>query len=181
MSEQLNVQSPEQGFDKIEVKNQAPAETASVSPEQQAEQLETARAALQEIAPPKERLALPVDDKPQDNQPLYIDRTVKKIQFKQSMKQVRRELSVPEKVLSTFAHQPIIKAVSEASAKTVSRPSGLLGGGFFAFVGSLAYLYFTKHIGLTYNYLLLIVFFGGGFALGIVLELVSHLLRPHHE
>ncbi|HET7319998.1 MAG TPA: hypothetical protein VFI84_00250 [Candidatus Saccharimonadales bacterium] len=181
MSEELNVKSPEQGFDKIEVKQTASAETANVSPEQQAEQLESARAALQELAPPKERLALPIDDKPQDNQPLYIDKTVKKMQMKQSMKQVRRELSLPERALSKLVHQPVVKAVSDVSAKTVSRPSGLLGGGFFAFVGSLAYLYFTTHIGMPYNYLLLLLFFAGGFALGLALELALHFMRPHQS
>jgi hypothetical protein len=180
MAEKLTVQSPEQGFDKIDVKIEAPAEATDTSPERQAEHLEAARAAVQEIAPPKERLALPVDDKPQDNQPLYIDKAVKKLQMKQSMKQVRRELSVPERVLSKVVHQPFVKAVSEASAKTISRPSGLLGGGFFAFVGSLAYLYFTSHIGMPYNYLLFILFFAGGFILGLTLELALHFVRPRH-
>ena len=152
-------------------------ESADASPEQKAEQLDTIRQALQEIAPPKERLALPVDDKPQDNQPLYIDRTVKALRLKESLKEVRRSLSAPDRALSKVIHQPAVKAVSEVSGKTLARPSGLLGGGLLAFTGSLAYLVLTKYVGMPYNYLFSTMFFVGGFILGIALEFALKLSR----
>lgn len=182
MSEQFPVQSPEQAVGAVE--SQGPEQTyeaAPVSPEQQAEQLESARSAAYEAAAPTERLALPIDDKPADNQPLYIDRVVKKLKLKQSMGQVRSQLSPASRALSRVIHQPVVRAVSEAGARTISRPSGLLGGGVMAFAGSLAYLYLAKHIGFSYNYLLFTLFFAGGFLLGLLFELFLYVVRPKHR
>jgi hypothetical protein len=179
MTEHLHVQSPEQEPETIEVHaihHEAP-DQATV--EKQAEQMqETARAAIHETAGNMAPLALPVDDKPQDNQPLYIDKTVKKLRMKQSLSQVQRELTPMERGLSKLIHQPAVRAVSEVGAKTVSRPSGLLGGGLLAFLGSSTYLFMTKYIGFRYNYLVFLLLFVGGFVLGLVLELLVRLVRP---
>jgi hypothetical protein len=64
-----------------------------------------------------------------------------------------------------------VQAVSEAVGKTVSRPSGLLGGGLVAFLGSGSYLYLAKHIGFQYNYFVSTVLFIIGFGIGLGLEL----------
>lgn len=88
------------------------------------------------------------------------------------LQQVRRQLPTADKALSKVIHQPAIRAVSEAAASTISRPSGLLGGGIVAFIGSAAYLYFTRHVGLPYNYFVFSLLFVGGFAIGLVLELI---------
>jgi hypothetical protein len=84
-------------------------------------------------------------------------------------------------VLSRVVHQPVVRAVSEAAGKTVSRPSGMLGGGLVAFIGSLGYLYLTKHIGFEYNFTVFLVLFAGGFVLGVVLELVVWLLLKNRR
>jgi hypothetical protein len=83
-----------------------------------------------------------------------------------------------ERGLSKLIHQPAVRAVSEVGAKTVSRPSGLLGGGLLAFLGSSTYLFMTKYIGFRYNYLVFLLLFVGGFVLGLVLELLVRLVRP---
>ena len=179
MSEHLAVKSPEQGAEAVEVRtvNHETLDPAAV--EKQAESMrEEARAAIQETASNLQPLALPVDDNPQDNQPLYIDKTVKKLRMKQSLSQVQRELTPLERSLSKLVHQQVIRAVSEASAKTVSRPSGLLGGGLLAFLGSSAYLFMAKYIGFRYNYLVFVLLFVGGFLVGLLLEAAVRLLRP---
>ena len=179
MSETTPTLSPEKAPDFSQLKGaERPAEETALTPENQTEHLEAARAAVQELAPPKEHLALPVDDKPRDNEPLYIDRTVKKLRLKQSLTQVRSELPRTSRVLSKIVHQPALKAASDVGAKTVTRPSALLGGGFFAFIGSLAYLFMASHIGFRYNYTLFLLFFAGGFVVGLLLELVVRLVRP---
>jgi hypothetical protein len=66
--------------------------------------------------------------------------------------------------------------VSGATGQTLARPSGLLGGGICALLGSLIYLYLAKHIGFNYNYLLFVLFFGGGFIIGLVIELGAYAL-----
>lgn len=180
MTEKLITKSPEQGIDNPETTPLTSPEV-TVTPEQQVEKLESARKAVQELAPARERLALPVDDKPADNRPLYIDRTVKALQLKQSLQQVRSQLPLVSRTMSKIIHQPLVKVTSEVSAKTVTRPSGLLGGGLVAFVGSLTYLYLASHIGFRYNYLVFILFFGSGFAIGLVLELLFRLSRSRRQ
>lgn len=99
-------------------------------------------------------------------------RESKKVVAQRQLAQVQRKLPARDRKLSAVIHQPLIRAVSESAAATISRPSGLLGGGLVALIGSIGYLYLTKHIGLTYNYLVFIVLFAGGFALGLMLELL---------
>jgi hypothetical protein len=166
---------------------EAKLETVQLKPEsgeskaavekQQHNQAEQARAVIENIKQPQP-LALPVDDKADDNKPAFIDNAIKTLRLNQSLKHVQRRLKPTDRALSKVIHQPAVRKVSEVSAKTVSRPSGLLGGGVMAFVGSLAYLFLAKHIGFQYNYLLFTVFFVGGFALGLAAELVLNAARP---
>jgi hypothetical protein len=97
---------------------------------------------------------------------------LKKISLKRELKQIRRHLPKIDQLGSKVIHQPTIKVISETSAKTITRPSGLLGGGIAAFSGSGLYYYFSRHIGVKYNYLLFVLFFVGGFAVGLLIELV---------
>ena len=83
--------------------------------------------------------------------------------------------------MSRIIHQPAIDAASEATAKTIARPSGILGGGICAFAGSLFFLYFAKHDGFHYNYLLFLVFFIGGFAIGLLFEVLVWALYARRQ
>jgi hypothetical protein len=114
-------------------------------------------------------------------QPLTINRELKSITLRRELQQVQRKLPAPQRVLSRVIHQPVVRAVSEATAKTISRPSGLLGGGFVAFLGSSAYLYFTKHIGVQYNYLVFALLFVGGFVVGLILEFIVWALTARRR
>ncbi|HSW37345.1 MAG TPA: hypothetical protein VLG37_03195 [Candidatus Saccharimonadales bacterium] len=152
-------------------------ETAADVEREQADQLETIRRSVEQ-ANTHERTQLPADETPSEPQPQYVNRELKNITLQRALKQIRRELPLPDRLLSKVVHQKAIRAVSEASSKTITRPSGLLGGGLCAFLGSLAYLYLTKHIGLPYNYLLFSLLFVGGFVIGLVLEMLVRLLRP---
>jgi len=75
----------------------------------------------------------------------------------------------------------VVRITSEAASKTISRPSGLLGGGLMAFAGSLVYLYLAKHIGFRYNYLLFTLLFVGGFAVGLCLEVIIWLVSRQRK
>lgn len=143
-------------------------------------QAEQARSVIEHTSEPSAPLALPVDDSKDGDQPQYIDRALQKIGLNQQLKQIRRKLPASQRTLSKVVHQPVVKAVSEVSAKTITRPSGLLGGGICAFLGSSGYLYLAKHIGFQYNYLVFLLLFVGGFAVGLALELLLSLFRPKH-
>lgn len=104
-----------------------------------------------------------------------INSELKSITLNRELKNIRRKLNAPERALSKAIHKPAIRVTSEVVGRTVSRPSGLLGGGIMAFLGTSAYLFLTKYIGLTYNYSVFLILFVLGFALGVALELVIHV------
>jgi hypothetical protein len=108
-------------------------------------------------------------------EPRRINRELKQITLRRELQQIRRKLPLPERTLSAVIHQPVVRAVSEAAGKTISRPSGLLGGSLVAFVGTGAYLYLARHIGFTYNYLVFLLLLGAGFIVGLSLELLVYL------
>ena len=103
--------------------------------------------------------------------PNHINKDLKDITLGRELKQIQRKLKSPDRVLSKVIHQQLVRTISETSSKTVARPSGLLGGGLVAFIGTSAYLFFARHIGLQYNYLVFLILFFGGFAVGLALEL----------
>ena len=107
--------------------------------------------------------------------PSTVNRELKAITLRRELKTLQRKESLPQRTLSHVIHQPVIRAVSEAASKTISRPSGQLGGGLVALLGSSGYLYLTKHDGATYNYLFFLLLFIGGFFVGLALELLVHI------
>ena len=66
----------------------------------------------------------------------YFSRELKNMTFNRSLKNARRHMNAPSKALSKVIHQPVIEKVSEVAGATVARPSGILGGGLFAVLGS---------------------------------------------
>ena len=103
-----------------------------------------------------------------------IDRELRTRTLNRELLHIQRTLPATQRSFSKLIHQPVVRAVSEATSQTVSRPSGLLGGGLVAFLGTSGYLYLAKHLGLRYNYLIFLLLFIAGFAFGLVLELAVH-------
>jgi hypothetical protein len=112
---------------------------------------------------------------PQPATHTYINRELKSITLRRELKLIQRKLPAAQRTLSKVIHQPIVRAISEGTGKTLTRPSGLLGGGITAFIGSSAYLYLANHLGFAYNYGVFLVLFAGGFVLGVLLETAVHL------
>lgn len=118
----------------------------------------------------------PIRQEPHDS-PTSIGKDLKDQALYRTLKNLRHHLSPADRSLSRIVHQPVVDAASELGSKTVARPSGILSGGICAFVGSLTFLYLAKHDGYRYNYLLFFIFFVGGFAIGLVIELLLSLIR----
>ncbi|MDB5164834.1 MAG: hypothetical protein JWL89_460, partial [Candidatus Saccharibacteria bacterium] len=94
------------------------------------------------------------------------------VTWNREIKNLQRKLPVLQRSLSKVIHQPVVRVASEAAGKTISRPSGLLGGGLVALIGTSGYLYTAKHAGFRYNYLVFLMLFAGGFIVGLILELL---------
>jgi hypothetical protein len=156
------------------------AEPLKIGEADPAKALNKARATVAETTRSETQLnpleALETSEKAsQAAEPRRINRELKQITLRRELQQIRRKLPLPERTLSAVIHQPVVRAVSEAAGKTISRPSGLLGGSLVAFLGTGGYLYLARHIGFTYNYLVFLLLLAGGFVLGLVLELLVYL------
>lgn len=99
-----------------------------------------------------------------------LQQSLKSGAYQHTLLRIQQRLPKQVRIFSKFTHQKTVEAISETSAKTIARPSGLLGGSLCAFLGSLMLLYYSKHYGFTYNYGLFLILFVGGFVGGIIIE-----------
>jgi hypothetical protein len=154
-------------------------------PGEKVRQLEQARTTVEKTldkssANPLERLA----ETERSSQPGtgHLSRGLRQASLNRELHEIRRRLPAPQRVLSRIVHQPTVRLVSEAAGRSVSRPSGLLGGSLAAFIGSCGYLYLAWHVGYRYNYLAFIIMLAGGFVVGVLLEGLVHLAtRSRHQ
>lgn len=114
---------------------------------------------------------------------LGVQQTLKSDAYRHTLRTVQRKLPKPARAFSKIAHNNVVESVSEVSAKTVARPSGVLGGSIFSFAGTLVLLYYSRHYGFTYNYALVFILFVLGFLIGIAAELAVWTLysRKHPQ
>lgn len=113
-------------------------------------------------------------DAAQDQGPghVIIDRNVKKKAYEKELHRVRSHLPKAQRSFSKFIHARSVEAVSEVSGKTVARPSGLLGGGIAAFVGTATLVFVSRHYGFTYNFFVFIALLVAGFFVGLIAEMI---------
>ncbi len=116
-------------------------------------------------------------EKPAIEKPVLINKELKDIAYRRTLKRTQNKLPAPARAFSKIIHQPAVEAVSEITAKTIARPSGILAGGIFAFLGSSLFLWVSKHYGYEYNFLLSALFFAGGFFLGLLIELILRSIK----
>lgn len=172
--EPVKVQSTEQIHDK-----KAEQEAKSVEAKHNtAKALETIRHNIEQQAISKEKSATEKETAPTA---VHITKELKEIKFNETMHYVRRRLTPTQRKLSTFIHIPSVEKVSEVGAKTVARPSGLMGGGIVALSGSLAVLYIARHIGFEVPNSLFMVLFVAGFLVGIIAELLYKSLTVRNR
>ncbi len=101
--------------------------------------------------------------------------------YSKILSKTQLKLSKSARTFSKFTHSPTVDRISIVSAQTIARPSGFLGGGIFAFLGSATVYYFSKHYGYKYNYLLVFMFFVGGYIVGALLELFIWLVHSRNQ
>jgi translation elongation factor EF-G len=113
----------------------------------------------------------------QENEPRFITHELREIAYQRLLKRARRHLPAYSRAMSKIIHQPAVDAVSEAVGKTVGRPSGIIGGGLLALVGTSIYYYLARHFGYSYNSFIFLLLMAVGFALGWSVEVVYKLLK----
>ncbi len=163
-------ESYKQAQEQSSEENLKPEETPKIN-------IEEVRHKVLELEQDENPLELQLDKSPEVDQPIYIDRTMKIASLNNELKLIRAKLTSGQRLFSKSIHQPAIRRISDVSARTITRPSGLLGGGVLAFCGSLIYLLFSKYIGLRYNYFIFIMLFVIGYLLATIIEFVLKASR----
>jgi hypothetical protein len=94
-----------------------------------------------------------------------------------TLRSVQKELKGPERAFSKFIHNEAVDNISAVAGATVARPTGLLLGGVFSVIASIAVLVICRFYGYEYNYTIGLLSFVGGFFFGNVVELLARLIR----
>jgi hypothetical protein len=102
---------------------------------------------------------------------------LKKETYQHLLMSVRQKLPKSSRSFSRIIHQKNIEAISEVGAKTVARPSGLLGGGLGALIGSIVLLRYSSYYGFEYNYSFILFTFLGGFSIGLIIEIILRAFK----
>jgi hypothetical protein len=155
--------------ERAERERAAAAEQARAEKSQQ--NLELLRQAAKQEAKEAQELSHEKQSEPDADALFGMQQDMKDTAYKRTLANTQRKLPKAAREFSKVVHNEAVERVSAVSGQTVARPSGLLGGGLCAFLGSLALLYYSKHYGFHYNYLMIVFLFVGGFAIGALLEL----------
>lgn len=160
--------TPEIAHNNEAIKNKI--EAGKNAPNKHAEEIEQIRQSIEKHAHTGEKSK--AEKAPTEPSIQHVTKELKSIRYKETMHYVRRHLTPRERKFSSFIHTPAVEKVSEVGAKTVARPSGLLGGGLIAFVGSISVLYIARHYGFEVPNSLFIALFIVGFAVGLLGEFI---------
>lgn len=106
-----------------------------------------------------------------------VTRELRAMTYKRALVRLRKRQSASDKVLSKIVHQGAVDAASETLGKTVARPSGMIGGGLFALIGTTILLFTARHYGFQFNYLVFFCLFAVGLLFGQLCEIAIRLLR----
>lgn len=108
---------------------------------------------------------------------LGIQRELKSDAYNKTIRKVRSNLAPFERSFSKLIHHKALEPISEVGSKTVARPSGILGGGIVALIGSAVVLYMAKRYGFQYNLSIFFILLGAGFFTGLLAELGAYFFN----
>lgn len=106
-----------------------------------------------------------------------VHHSVKKQTYKATMRRVEGKLPAYQRSFSRIINNDTVDKVSNISAKTVARPSALLGAGFFAFLGLLSITYLANRYGFTVSNTTFLVLIAVGWTAGLVIEGLLKAIR----
>jgi hypothetical protein len=178
-SKQPSLEKPPERVEHIatqEQKDKAPEEKTAEAAIEHDHNLDKIQASIHEKAISGKDIT--IERHQTDTQPvLGLQRELKSAAYQKTLLKVQTKLNPAERSLSKVIHQPFIESASDIGSKSVARPSGILGGGVVALIGSGLLLYMAKHYGFEYNYFVFIALFLAGFFVGLGIELLVKAVR----
>lgn len=135
---------------------------------------EIARANIDDIAKSREDVPI-AGDLSGDNKEENLHWTSKELlaqTYDRSLTSIRNRLNKPQKTFSKTIHNSAVEKTSEVVGSTIARPSGILFGSIFSFLGSLGGYIVARRLGGELPYSIFAFLFVGGYAFGLLLELL---------
>lgn len=183
MSEKLHHHERDKSYEHFDIEKEVRsglerAESSSeteteLSSEHKAEQL--ASTVEQEAVSGKE-LTRDNPEKSSQHEHMFAAHTqLKEDAYSKLLASTRSQLAKPEKLFSSFVHRPSVEKISDVASKTVARPIGTTYGAIATFLGLSIALFFAYRYGFSFNYLLFVLLFVGGYVIATTVEL---LMKP---
>ncbi len=141
------------------------------------EAIETLKHKVETEAKSRKTVKLDETSEKQPHQHHLVTTELRADALRRSLQRARKHLNPADKALSKAIHQPVIDAVSKVGEKTIARPTGILAGSIVALIGTSYVLYMAKHYGFQYNYWIIVVLFVGGYAVGLIIEILWFAFR----
>jgi len=182
MSEKINAKTHEQhdeSRENTEITHDNLKQNIDASPNEHNHNIDKIQASIHEIAQSKEELNVErqSENNNQSESVLGMHREMKSQAYDQTIRKIHHRLSPVERTFSKLIHNKLAEPISDVSSNTIARPSGLVGGGIVALLGSIIVLYVARRYGFEYNLSIFFVLLGVGFVVGLVAELGFRVLR----
>lgn len=99
--------------------------------------------------------------------------------YKQVLRFINGHLGARMAVLQRYMHNRVSDKLTNFVTQTAGRPSGVLGGGVVAGIGSVAAWYLASRYGFHYPPMSLTFFYVVGFMFGLFIEVCIKLMRHY--
>lgn len=109
--------------------------------------------------------------------PSQYTKQEKKQAYRKEIKKVQSQLPKGARTFSKIVHNPVVEAVSDATAKTIFRPSALIGGSVTGLVFGLGIYLVARYYGYPISTLTLVLLLVVGAILGVIVELVVKMFK----
>lgn len=151
-------------------------------PENRVENLEKVKKAIEDSRPKEsEELKKQMAQPKEKTHYAPPNKELKKHARRTYLGKARRQLDPTARAFSKWIHNDAVDAISEMSAKTIFRPSGLLIGGAFTFIASFYYYHLSQNNGFRYNFTAVLLTFIIGFIIGLFVEAIYRVLSKKHK
>lgn len=158
------------------------AKSSQVEELKQKEKLDEARQGLESISVTSEQTIDKIKDMTKSSEsvsqsPKNVNKDLRKAGLQKELAHIRRKMGKTDQIGSKVIHNKAVSVISSGLSKTIVRPSGMLSGAVIALVGTSLYYFFTKSVGVKYNYFIYIILFVGGFVVGLLIELIFRIFK----
>lgn len=111
------------------------------------------------------------------HQQAQVHRSVKQQTYRATMRRVEAKLPAYQRTFSRFVNNANVDKISNVTARTVARPSGVLGSGVVAVVVMIAVTYYAHTLGFTVSSSVFVVALLIGWIIGLMCEAVWRMIK----